>query len=164
MTDYPGIRPGFIKEVRMPGIDTGTKTLQSLLRGELSAVETYRQALEKVRGEDGALDLQGIERDHLTACDRLRADIVKANDKPSTSSGAWGAFAKAVEGTAKLFGNAAALKALKEGEEHGVSEYEQALKDESLDPQARRLISETLLPQQRTHISTLDRLIARARG
>ena len=137
-----------------------TKTLQNLLRGELSAVETYRQALGNVNGDVGDTDLQSIERDHLAACDRLRQQIVLAGEAPATSSGAWGAFARAVEGTAKLFGNTATLKALREGEEHGVKEYEDALADLSLQIDAARLVSEILLPRQRAHVTMLERMIA----
>jgi len=47
------------------------------------------------------------------------------NSKPSLvedteSAGAWGGFVKSYTKTVTLFGNNAALKALKQGEEHGV--------------------------------------------
>ena len=71
-----------------------------------------------------------------------------------------GAFAKAVEGTAKLLGNAAALKALKEGEEHGLKDYEDALNDKNLPADCQALIR-GLIPRQRQHITTLDGLKAR---
>ena len=64
-----------------------------------------------------------------------------------------------VEGTAQLFGNAAALKALKEGEEHGISVYEEFLEDENADPECQELVRSRLLPQVQTHIGILDQLI-----
>jgi uncharacterized protein (TIGR02284 family) len=143
----------------MPTIEEKTETLNSLLRGELSAVETYAEALAKVGSEPGAFDLRRIEAEHREAVNVLRQHILHRGGKPATSSGAWGAFASAVAGAAKLFGNAAALKALKEGEEHGITSYESALKDETLDPECRTLVAATLLPQTRSHVPVLERLI-----
>src|SRR5436305_622331 len=95
---------------------TSTDTLNSLLRGELSATETYQQALAKVGTEPGAAELRQIHDEHREAANTLRIHVHQHDGKPDQGSGAWGAFAKAVEGTAKVFGNTAALKALKEGE------------------------------------------------
>jgi uncharacterized protein (TIGR02284 family) len=136
-----------------------TDALNSLLRGELSAVETYQQALAKVSNEPGALDLRRIEAEHREAVNLLRQHILDQGGQPDASSGAWGAWAKAVTGTAKVFGNGAALKTLKEGEEHGIKSYEDALKDNHLDAECRMLIESTLLPQTRAHVPVLDQLI-----
>jgi uncharacterized protein (TIGR02284 family) len=132
--------------------------LNSLLRGEMSAIETYRQALEKAEGETGAEELHRFRVDHRDAADQLWHHIEQHGGKPSEGSGAWGAWAKAVEGTAKLFGNAAALKALKEGEEHGLKEYQEALEDKSLPADCQALLR-GLMEKQRLHIPVLDRLI-----
>src|SRR5262245_52104185 len=106
----------------MATVTERTDTLNNLLRGELSAVETYRQALGKVGNEPDAAELRLIASEHREAADMLRRHILSRGGDPPYSAGAWGAWAKAVEGTAKLFGNAAAIKVLKEGEEHGVKE------------------------------------------
>jgi uncharacterized protein (TIGR02284 family) len=135
-------------------------TLNSLLRGEISATETYQQALQKVGADQGAAELRRIHAEHREAANTLRQHVHQHGGRPDQGSGAWGAFAKAVEGMAKIFGNTAALKALKEGEEHGVHAYEDALGDESLPDDCRQLIRGTLLPQTREHINTLDRLMA----
>lgn len=137
-------------------INETAKVVSSLCRGELSAVETYRQALDKVSDEPAAEDLKRIEAEHEEAVNILRQKAEQFGAEPVTSSGAWGAWAKAVEGTAKVFGNTAALKALKEGEEHGLHDYEDALKSEDLPGDIRELISTTLLPQTREHIPILD--------
>jgi uncharacterized protein (TIGR02284 family) len=137
-----------------------TDPLNSLLRGELSAVETYQQALDKVGNKPGAYDMRRIASEHLEAADTLRQHILNRGGKPSGSSGAWGTWAKAVEGSAKVFGNAAAIKALKEGEEHGAKEYESALKNSDLDTECRSLISSTLLPRTRAHIPVLDQFLS----
>ena len=135
-------------------------TLDSLLRGEMSAIETYRMAIEKLAGSNkpGVAELQRIQRDHRDAADLLWHHLERKGERPSEGSGAWGAFAKAVEGTAKLLGNKAALKALKEGEEHGLKEYEEALDDE-ISPELQSVIR-ALISRQQSHIQTLDRLLA----
>lgn len=136
-----------------------TMQLNSLLRGELSAIETYRQALAKVDTYSGAEQLRAIERDHQTAASTLRQHITRYGGDPSDSSGPWGGFAKLVEGAAKLFGDTASLKALKEGEEHGLKDYEEALNDRNMPAECQTLCREQI-QKQRSHIATLDRLMS----
>ncbi len=138
---------------------TDVTALNSLLRGEMSAIETYRQALEKAGTEPGAQDLHRFAKDHRDAADQLWHHIEQHGGKPSEGSGAWGGWAKAVEGTAKLFGSAAALKALKEGEEHGLKDYQDALKNKDLAPECLTLIR-GFVEKQREHITALDRLLS----
>lgn len=135
-------------------------TLGGLVRDELSAVETYRQALDKV-GEQGASgqELRGIETEHEEFAGLLRERMTQLGLEAPENSGLWGAWAKAVEGTAKVIGNRAAIVALKEGEEHGVRDYESALSDDALDPKIKQLIGAELLPRTRAHIPVLERLL-----
>ena len=137
-----------------------TDTLNNLLRGELSATETYQQALAKAADEAGAEELRRLHAEHREAANTLRQHIHHHGGKPDQGSGAWGAFAKALTGAAKLFGNTAALKALKEGEESGIKSYESALKDASLGDDCKDLIRNTLLPRTRAHVPVLDGLMA----
>ena len=139
-----------------------TGSLNKLLRGEISAIETYRQALEKLDDTKNATEIRRLHDEHIEAANILRQHIHGHGGQPDKASGAWGAFAKAVEGTAKLFGNAAAMKALKEGEEQGISDYESALKDDSLPTDCKALIQSKLLPQTRAHIPVLDHLMTTA--
>jgi hypothetical protein len=140
---------------------TQNTTLDSLLRGEMSAIETYRMAIAKLEGsnEPGVADLQRIQRDHRDAADALWHRLERKGERPSEGSGAWGAFAKAVEGTAKLFGNAAAIKALKEGEEHGLEEYREALDEDGVSAENETLLREFMTRQQQ-HLQILDRMLA----
>jgi rubrerythrin len=145
-------------------IDTpaDTSTLDSLLRGELSAIETYSQAIHKFPDAAFRDDLHSIRAEHQNNVGILRRLISGNDGDPPTSSGAWGTFAKAVEGTAAALSEGLALKALKEGEEHGISEYEEALeKEDGLDSQARAAIQGELLPSLREHVRTLEALIGR---
>jgi uncharacterized protein (TIGR02284 family) len=139
---------------------TTTDRLNSLLRGEIAATETYQQALDKLGETKGASELRRIHHEHVKAASTLRQHVHHHGGQPDKGSGAWGAFAKAVEGTAKILGNDAALKALKEGEEHGIKEYEDALQDKALPNDCQSLIRTELLPQTREHLPVLDRLMA----
>ena len=143
----------------MQATKEGISVLNSLLRGELAATETYQQALEKLNGDASAEVLKHMDVQHREADNELRVHIRQCGGEPDTSSGAWGTWAKLVEGTAKLLGNTAALKALKEGEEHGVKEYEEALSGSTVPTECKTLIQARLLPQTRNHISALDRIM-----
>jgi len=134
--------------------------LNSLLRGEISASETYRLAIERAAAEFPAQvrALRAISQEHGEAAQALREQVTRAGGDADSSSGAWGIYVKTIEGIAKIFGDTTALKALKEGEEHGLRDYRDAL--DSLDPESRRLVAERLIPAQERHITTLDGLIA----
>ncbi len=133
------------------------KTCNELLRGELSAIETYTQAIEKFASNSGDGPLERIRSDHESSAASLRALIGELGDEPDTGSGAWGGFANAVEGAATLLGESPALMILQRGEEHGISEYEEALADENLDESVKELIRDELLPAQRNHLIELER-------
>ncbi|MGC4087712.1 MAG: DUF2383 domain-containing protein [Polyangiaceae bacterium] len=125
--------------------------LNSFLRGELSAVETYRQALEKIgRGSAVATQLEACERSHQSRVQMLAQEVLQLGGEPAKSSGVWGTFAKLVEGSAQAFGEKAAIAVLEEGEDHGRDDYRRDL--DTLNPPARRLIEMHVLPEQeRTH-------------
>ena len=144
----------------MLSVEDRTEGLNRLIRGELSAIETYRQALDKMKDAPEATELHSIMVEHRTAVQQLREKVLQHGGHPSDSSGPWGTWAKLVEGAAQLFGNAAALKALKEGEEHGIKDYESALNEKDLPEECKSLIRSTLLPRCRAHLPVLDRLIA----
>jgi uncharacterized protein (TIGR02284 family) len=136
------------------------RQLNSLLRGEISAAETYRMAIDKLNNPDHAADaglLSQIQEEHGRACQSLRDRIRELGGEPSDSSGAWGAWAKLTQGTSNLLGDAAALKSLKEGEEHGLKDYKEALDD--IDTSSADLVQNQLIPAQQRHITLLDQLI-----
>src|SRR5690606_36892790 len=125
-----------------------------LLRGEISAVETYGQAIEKFAGEPEVATLRRIQDEHRESVAKLKANVLTMGGTPDTDSGAWGTFAKGVEATAKLFGESSAVAALRQGEEFGIGLYEAALEDEDVLPECKTLITQQLLPKLRTHLST----------
>jgi hypothetical protein len=120
------------------------------LRGEISAVETYRQAIEKLGTSPHRPTLEDCLRSHEYRVQLLRQEIRRRGGTPAESSGPWGAFAKLVEGGATLFGEKAAILALEEGEDHGRDDYKRDLKD--LDPLGTSFVEQNLLSEQlRTH-------------
>src|SRR5687768_7190842 len=136
------------------------RQLNSLLRGEISAAETYRMAIEKIAESPAHAaslsSLQQMQEDHGRAAQQLRERIRSLGGQAADSSGAWGAWAQTVQGTSNLFGDAAALKSLKEGEEHGLKDYEEAADD--LDAQSAAVVRQQCIPAQQRHIQTLDQL------
>ena len=135
--------------------------LNSFLRGEISAVETYRQAIDKVQEQSLKTKLQDCLQSHAQRVTILTDQVRTLGGKPATSSGIWGAFAKAVEGGAKAFGDRAAVAALEEGEDHGRNDYKRDV--EKLDATSRQLVVGRVVPeQQRTHdvLSSLKKALA----
>jgi hypothetical protein len=135
--------------------------LDHLLRGEIAAIETYGQAIDEFDGEPEKAELRGLRSDHVDSANLLRAHVATRGEEVSTSSGAWGAFAKAVEGASKLLGRTSALQSLREGEVHGRDGYENFLMRTNVDAAARELVATTLLPRQKAHVAALERMIDR---
>lgn len=144
----------------MKDIDSCITACNKLLRGEISAIETYHQALEKFAGDPESVPLEQILSEHEESADALREHLSQMGAAPDMDSRAWGGFAQAVEGTAKLLGESAALMALIEGEEHGISEYEQALDDPGVMEEAKADIRDILLPRLFDHVAILEQLRA----
>ena len=129
-----------------------------ILRGERSAVETYEMAFEKHGSDSRLSELREICEEHRRSVTDLEQIIVRMGGKPSTDSGAWGTFAKAVQGSANLFGKESAVESLQKGEKKGKEDYEDALEGDDLMPECRNLYSTTLLPRVVKHISILEGL------
>ncbi len=148
-----------------PPITAGTgdaDALNSLLRGELAAVETYDQALSKFEGTQNALivkELQRIRGEHAAATEVLSTRVATLGCTPSEGAGVWGVFATAVTGVAKVMGPQTALAALRRGEEHGIGIYETALANDDMSVECKHLFRNDLLPRCKLHIDALDQLV-----
>jgi len=136
--------------------------LNSFLRGEISAVETYRIAIEKLDSGSPALSqLFACSKSHQQRVEKLGVKIRTLGGVPDTDSGAWGAMTKALETGASAFGDEVAISLLEEGEDHGLKDYRTDL--DKLDPESRMLVTSELLPlQEETHriLSNLKKLQA----
>jgi len=145
--------------------DEAINQLNSFLRGEISAAETYRMALDRVTDSDQSTQsslglLREIQEEHGRAAQAIRDRIRELGGEPADVSGPWGAFAKFTQGAANLFGDAASLKSLKEGEEHGLKDYQEGVDD--IDLTSAELVQNQLIPAQQRHINLLDQLIGSA--
>ena len=132
------------------GESTPVDVLNSFLRGEISAVETYRQALHKVQAPEKRGQLEECLRSHELRVEVLSRRIATLGGEPATGSGPWGTFAKLVQGSADALGEKNAIRALEEGEDHGRDDYKRELG--KLDGESRKIIEAQILPEQeRTH-------------
>jgi hypothetical protein len=130
--------------------DTSTDQLQHFLRAELSAVETYELALKSITHVGLHRTLQEILTSHSRRVDSLRARIGRQGTDPETSSGVWGAFAKAFQAGADLLGDRTAISALEQDEDRGLALYTEGLA--SHDLRTQKFIEAELLPaQEHTH-------------
>jgi uncharacterized protein (TIGR02284 family) len=132
--------------------------LNSLLRGELSAVETYKMALEKVKKPQIQSILSDCQCSHTERVAILTRMVTECGGRPADNSGPWGQFAKFVEGGAAVIGEEAAVGSLEEGETQGMESYKSELT--KLDSRAAKIVETQILPgQERTYkiISDLKR-------
>lgn len=135
--------------------------LNSLLRGEISAAETYRNVLKHIATGPHAQHtelLRSIQVEHAASCQSLRDRIRELGGEATDDSGVWGIWAQVVQSTFTLLGgDTGGIKALIEGEEHGVKDYESALNE--VDPTSAQLIQNQLLPAQMRHLKVLEHMM-----
>lgn len=135
------------------------KQVDELIRGEISAVESIRQVLGKIKDADEKTALTSIMQDHVRAVDNLKVYAEPNFVAKADTSGPWGAFTKAFAGGASFFGDKAALSALKVGEQHGMEEYREAIKDGDINAKLRTLIQTELIPNQERHLKTINQYL-----
>ena len=140
-----------------------TDALNHVLRGEISAVETYENALTKFTDPEHRTIsnvLTRIRDEHAASVGTLTARVSVLGGTPADGAGVWGAFANAIAGVAKMIGAQTAVAALKQGELHGIDDYEKALANTDVSVEAKFLIRNELLPRCREHVSNLEGIIA----
>ena len=138
-----------------------SSTPNSLIRGETAAIESYEQAMSAFEDANIRAELQRIRGQHQSAVVALREFVRDLNDTPAEGSGTWGYWASLYTGTAKLMGDQSTLSALRTGEEHGISQYESALQDDSVATEVKNFVRQTLLPQCQRHVQVLTSLFER---
>ena len=131
------------------------ETLTSLLRAELSAVETYRGALERLDGQPVGAQLRQICVDHSRSVQVLRGLLLRHGETAPAASAGRGPDI-AVRGDDEL---AATVHALREGEARQVEAYRRALADPALTPGVKAMIRSDLLRRSEGHVPTLEALI-----
>jgi len=136
-----------------------SETLNHLLQVEVSAVETYTQAMNRFNDLEVISELQAVRDEHSRAVRALRDQIIQFGATPADSSGAWSTFNVTGLDTMDAIGPATVLAVLCQGEEHGVREYEAVLDQNDLHLDHQRLIRTRLLPVCRIHVEKLNALL-----
>ncbi len=127
-------------------MDKAAEKLNSLLQGELSAVETYTMAIDRVKTPATSAVLTECRSCHADRVANLTQMVKSLGGEPAKSSGPWGAFAKLTEAGAAVFGEGAAVGSIKEGEDQGLATYQSACKH--LEDASGEFVSTNLLPRQ----------------
>jgi demethoxyubiquinone hydroxylase (CLK1/Coq7/Cat5 family) len=140
-------------------IEDDVQQLNSFLRGEMSAVETYRQCIDKLDNSAVRTQLVTLQRSHANRAAQLRNKILSLGGVPAENSGAWGSFTKLIEGGAKMFGEKTALAVLEEGEDHGRDDY---IRDvNKLTSATSAFVQSWIIPEQQKTHDTLSALTKR---
>jgi hypothetical protein len=139
----------------IPSLGHTPETLTSLLRSELSAVETYRGALARLDGQAAGARLRQICVDHSRSVQVLRGLLLRHGDAAPASAGP--RERGPTEGDDGEL--ASTVRALREDEARQVEAYRRALTDHELGPQIRALIRSDLLRRSETHVPVLEAMI-----
>jgi hypothetical protein len=130
------------------------KQLNSFLRGEISAVESYEKALTDF--DQSHPEAEQALASHRTRVAELQAHIRSVGGDPDDSSGAWGAFATTVQTLANKLGDKEAVSQLEDGEQHGLNDY---LRDtEKLDDCCQDFMASRIIPEQQRSTAAMTEL------
>jgi hypothetical protein len=125
-----------------PSIDR----LNSFLRAEVSAVETYRDVAQRATGAVTRAALEDCAGSHALRAHYLREAIARLGGTPAAGSGVRGAFARCFGRGALALGGRTGVAALARGEDRGLRDYRDHVG--RLDAPAKALVEGVLLPAQ----------------
>ena len=137
--------------VRSPA--DGIEGLNSLLRGELAAVNAWQHALRSA-GSRRTVDVPEILRfaaEHQRTVAALQVVVREMGGVPASEAATEGAFSFLVD--------TASVRELLDGEKSGLTMYEAA--DGTLHGDARDLVTLELIPRQRKHVAQLSAILSR---
>ncbi|MES2527250.1 MAG: DUF2383 domain-containing protein [Bdellovibrionota bacterium] len=132
------------------------KNIEELIRGEISAVESFDTVINRVKDQSELTELSQIRQDHQNAVETLKRFAGATLEGNTETSGPWGTFATAFAGGASVFGDKAAINALKIGEQHGLNEYQEALMDDGVRAEVKEVIRAELIPCQERHLAMIE--------
>ncbi len=135
------------------------KAMNRLVRGEISAVEAYESIIEKIDSKPELERLNEMLKNHRSNVNYFKKMALKHNELPDYDSGVWGTVVSLFVGSAKLFGNTAALKSLKEGEEHGVKEYQKLIENDDVPRHVKSHVRDEIMPTLRMNINSIDAMM-----
>lgn len=125
--------------------------LNSLLRGEIAAVETYNEAIKHLANEP-IEDLVANRNCHSKRVGLLREAITERGGSSGATSGMWDSFANLVGNGDVRISSQAVIAVLAEEEDRGVTLYRNP---GDLDPSSIQLVHTVLLHRQ---LETSERL------
>ncbi len=136
-------------------MDKKTENLNSLLKGELSAVESYEIALKHAKTDHVIAAFNDCMQCHAKRANALSGLITQMGGEPALKSGAWGAFAKTVEAGSAILGEGPSIGSLQEGEDQGIELYKAEMKN--LEEPEYAIVRNELYPaQERTQKRLAD--------
>jgi hypothetical protein len=134
---------------------TTVDQLNSFLRDELAAVETYGAALLGRSAFSGKTELSMCQRSHEVRASTLRDKIVSLGGQAAATSGATGAWKKLLESGAVALGEGTAIRALEREEDHVLQDYRKGI--DGLDSEVRAFLEAIVLPEEEyTHRTMSD--------
>lgn len=128
--------------------------VNTLLAREISAVETYNQAIHRIEDHDLKAELQACQINHARRAQMLRQQVLDMGGSPVESSRLWGAFVKLIAGGATILGERVAVSILEEGEQHGLDHYRRLA--EAVDGDVETIVRQVLLPEQQQTYRTMS--------
>jgi bacterioferritin (cytochrome b1) len=129
--------------------------LNSLLKDELSAVETYDVALRGRSTFSAKTELSVCQRSHETRASILREKILMLGGEPAARAGLAGAWNKLVEKGATAISDDMAIRTLEQSEDHVLRDYREGLG--KVLPDVRAFLVERILPEEeQTHRTLSD--------
>jgi hypothetical protein len=150
--------PGIFENYQVTPKLEAAEALNRILRGEISAVEAYEKALYGLEDPLESKRLKELHQHHKELATYWQNQIESKGVVSDKDSGPWGAFVKSFVNTAKVFGDSATLSAMIQGEEHGLNEYQNLLKNEFVNEDSKRYARETAIPNLELHINSLKAL------
>lgn len=136
--------------------DKEIHALNSLLSGEISALEAYNLAIQKIKDQDLVSTLERCRDSHALKMLCLMGRMEELGHSPPKSAGWWGTMVSLVEGAATMLSDKIAINILTAGEEFGFEQYEHHMKD--LDSKSYALVKTELLPAQGRTLQTMQLL------
>ncbi|MEO5912723.1 MAG: DUF2383 domain-containing protein [Luteolibacter sp.] len=128
------------------------KICNGLLRGELSAVESYGRVIEMIDSSSAKEGLQRISNEHSQSARWLSALVRAMNGIPEKNSAVWGQVPGGQIRTE------VAVQILRSGEVSVRNGYQRALLDDEVLTDCKLMIREDILPKVIRHIDFLERL------
>jgi hypothetical protein len=131
-----------------------------LVKDELAAIDTYKEVLQSVTGGKAGDTLRRIENEHEEAARLLKDGLRRLGMDAPREAEATGAWARPRRKAGDLPDDKSSIALLRDGERREIEDYEDALRDESLDPGLKSLIESSLLPKTRAHVPALERFLS----